>query len=116
VWLATSATARAWEPFRSENGDVRRGNELLEKGQAEEATKAFEAAARTLPNDPGVHLNRGLGLMATGKLPEAREAFKLAAQGQGNPELRGKAHYNMGLAFTREADAASDDDQLEQAQ
>jgi Ca-activated chloride channel family protein len=114
--LLTPLSARAWDPFRSENGDVRRGNELLQKGQAEAASQAFEAAARALPSDPGVQLNRGLGLMATGKLPEAREAFRLSTQGSATPEIRGKAHYNMGLAFMREAEAAAGENKPEEAQ
>jgi Ca-activated chloride channel family protein len=114
--LLLPGSARAWELFRSENRDVKRGNELLAQGKAEEATKAFDAAQRTLPNDPGVQLNRGLGLMASGKLPEAREAFRAATQGAATPEVRGKAHYNAGLAFSREADALSKEDKLDEAQ
>ena len=44
--------------------------------------------------------------MANGQLGEAREAFRLATQGHTDSALRGKAHYNMGLAFAREAEGA----------
>ncbi|MFT3921240.1 MAG: hypothetical protein QM778_01770 [Myxococcales bacterium] len=108
--------AQAWEWFRSENQDARRGNELLEKGKADEATQAYEAAQRALPNDPGLMLNKGLGLLGAGKLPEARDAFRAASQGQASPELRGKANYNLGLTFLREADTLAKEEKLEEAQ
>jgi Ca-activated chloride channel family protein len=113
--LYAPAEAQAWEPFRAENKDVKRGNELLEHGRAEQATQAYEAAQRSLPNDPGVQLNKGLGLLGVGKLPEAREAFRAASQG-GNPELRGKANYNLGLTFLREADTLAKEEKLEESQ
>jgi len=107
----------AWDLFRSENADVKRGNALLGQGKAQEATAAFDAAQRSLPNDPGVQLNRGLGLMASGDLPQAREAFRAAAQGSAAaPDLRSKAHYNTGLAFLGEADALAKEEKLEEAQ
>jgi hypothetical protein len=116
VALLAPRPAHAWDWFRSENSDARRGSELLANGQAEAASQAFESAARALPNDPGAQLNRGLGLLATGKLPEAREAFRSATQGGASPEVRGKAHYNMGLAFLREAEAAAGGEKQEEAQ
>lgn len=109
-------TAQAWDLFRAENKDVKRGNELLERGKAEEATQAYEAAQRSLPNDPGVQLNKGLGLLGAGKLAEAREAFRVASQGTAGPELRGKANYNLGLTFLSEADALAKEEKLEEAQ
>ncbi len=106
----------AWELFRSENADVKRGNELLQQGKAEEATQAFDAAQRALPGNAGVELNRGLGLMASGKLSDAREAFRASVQSAPTPELRSKANYNLGLSFLREADAAAQAEDLSQAQ
>jgi Ca-activated chloride channel homolog len=115
AWLV-SAPALAWEPFRSQNDEVLRGNEHLSKNQLPEAIAAYDAAAKRLPNEPGVHLDRGLALLKAGKLPEAREALRLATQGGQDAELRGKAHYNLGLAFLREADAAAKQEDHEQAQ
>ncbi len=115
VLLAGGGSAQAWDLFRSENKDVKRGNELLERGKSEEATAAYESAQRTLPNDPGVQLNKGLGLLGAGKLSEAREAFRAATQAPG-PELRSKANYNLGLTFLHEADALAKEEKLEESQ
>jgi tetratricopeptide (TPR) repeat protein len=115
--LAAPADARAWDWFRAENPDVQRGNALLGQNKPAEALQAFDAAQRSLPNDPGVQLNRGLSLMAAGKLGEAREALAGAAQRANTPELRAKAQYDLGLAFLREADAqAADEAQRAEAQ
>jgi Ca-activated chloride channel family protein len=114
-WLA-AAPALAWEPFRSQNGEVLQGNEHLAKGQLPEAIAAYDAAAKRLPNEPGVHLDRGLALLKAGKLPEAREALRLASQGGQDADVRGKAHYNLGLTFLREADAAAQEENHSEAQ
>jgi Ca-activated chloride channel family protein len=115
VWLV-AAPALAWEPFRSQNGEVLQGNEHLAKDQVPEAIAAYDAAAKRLPNEPGVHLDRGLALLKAGKLPEAREALRLASQGGQDAEVRGKAHYNLGLTFLREADAAAQQENHSEAQ
>jgi tetratricopeptide (TPR) repeat protein len=115
AWLV-AAPALAWEPFRSQNGEVLQGNEHLAKGQVPEAIAAYDAAAKRLPNEPGVHLDRGLALLKAGKLPEAREALRLASQGGQDADVRGKAHYNLGLAFLREADAAAQQENHSEAQ
>jgi Ca-activated chloride channel family protein len=115
AWLA-AAPAWAWEPFRSQNGEVLQGNEHLAKNQVPEAIAAYDEAAKRLPNEPGVHLDRGLALLKAGKLPQAREALRLATQGGQDAELRGKAHYNLGLAFLREADALAKEENHAEAQ
>ena len=114
--LLTPKGAYAWDWFRSENKDAKRGNQLLEQGKSEEATQAYEAAQRSLPSDPGLQLDKGLGLLGAGKLPEARDAFRAASQGQASAEVRGKANYNLGLTFLREADALAKEEKLEEAQ
>jgi tetratricopeptide (TPR) repeat protein len=106
VLCAWPSLALAWEPFRSQSRDVERGNEHMRKGQAAEALEAYDTAAKKLPNEPGVQLNRGLALMALGKLGPAREALRNATQGNGPADLRGGALYDLGLAFMQEADAA----------
>lgn len=108
--------ARAWEPFRSENADVLEGNRELESGAVDKAIAAYTEAAKRLPQDPGVHLDRGIALLKAGKLAEARDALRIATQGQSGPDVRAKAHYNLGLTFLQEADAAAKGDDLEGAQ
>ncbi len=116
IAIGFAPTARAWDPFRSESSDVRRGNEHLQKGQHAEALEAYETASRKLPKDSGVQLNRGLALMASDKLDAAREAFKLATQGSASREVRAESYYDLGLAFMQQAEAASKADKLDEAQ
>lgn len=114
--LVLPSVAQAWEPFRSESRDVARGNEHLQKGQYDEALEAYETAARKLPQEPAVQLNRGLALMGKGKLDEAREAFRASTQGNASPELRAQGNYDLGLAFLAQADATAKANDLEGAQ
>jgi Ca-activated chloride channel family protein len=107
--------ALAWELFRSESSAVERGNEHLSKGQHEEALKAYDEAARELPNDPAVQLDRGLALSSLGKLGEAREAFRRAGSASAPKEIRGPALYDLGLAFMQEADMAGKAEDLDGA-
>ncbi len=113
--LSIANVARAWEPFRSESGAVSRGNQELGKGQAKEALAAYDEAARALPADPGVQLDRGLALLALGKLGEAREALRRAGSGGGPKELRAAALYDLGLAFMKEAELAAKAEDLDGA-
>jgi Ca-activated chloride channel family protein len=108
--------ALAWEPFRSANGDVLRGNDELKKGQLDKALAAYSDAAKRLPQEPGVHLDRGIALLKAGKLNEARDALQIATQGSPSPEVRAKANYNLGLAFLQEAEAAAKSEDLEAGQ
>jgi len=108
--------ALAWDWLRSENGDVREGNAQLEKNQLDKALAAYGAAAKRLPGEGGVHLDRGIALLRNGKAGEAREALRLATQGASSPEVRAKAHYNLGLAFMNDADTLAKEDNLDEAQ
>jgi hypothetical protein len=102
-----ASPVRAWEWFRGENGNVREGNERLRANDAASALRAYEAAARELPSDPGVHLNRGLALLALAEHDKAREAFLLATEPPAPAAIRAAAYYDLGLAFYRQADAAA---------
>ncbi len=105
--LGVAPRAYAWEWFRSENGNVRDGNEALAAGDAEAATAAYDRAAAELPSEPGVHLNRGLALLAQDQHGPAREAFLRATEPPAPREVRAAAHYDAGLSFYEEADAAA---------
>lgn len=113
--LLQGGTAKAWELFRSESGSVAQGNEHLAKKQYKEALESYDRAARELPDDPGVQLNRGLALSALGKLGDAREAFRRAGSGNAPPEVRGPALYDLGAAFVQEADQAGKAEDLDGA-
>jgi type IV pilus assembly protein PilF len=53
---------------------------LKERGDCAEALTQLDEAARTLPEDAEIQLNRGLCLLSLGKRPSAREAFQRAWQ------------------------------------
>ena len=107
--------APAW--LRSKNGDVERGNERLAAGDADGALKAYDEAARALPSEGGVHLNRGLALLKQGKVDAARDALRMATDSSaGSPEVRSDAFYDLGIAFYRQAEAAAAEQQDEAAQ
>jgi Ca-activated chloride channel family protein len=107
--------APAW--LRSKNGDVERGNERLTAGDADGALKAYDDAARALPSEGGVHLNRGLALLKQGKLDAARDALRMATDSSaGSPEVRSDAFYDLGIAFYRQAEAAVTEQQDDAAQ
>jgi hypothetical protein len=112
MWLvalglaALPLQARAELPalLRSENSDVREGNEKLQKGDAKGALASYDVAARSLPDSPGVQLDRGLALLKAGELPKARESLLAATQPSAPPALRADAYHNLALAFYREGD------------
>jgi Ca-activated chloride channel family protein len=116
VSIATAATALsmahaphalAWEWLRSENAHVRDGNEALRAGDAQAAQAEYDRAAAELPSEPGVQLDRGLALLAQEAHATAREAFLRATEPPAPREIRAAAHYDAGLSFYREADAAA---------
>ncbi|MCU0677344.1 MAG: hypothetical protein MUE69_31710 [Myxococcota bacterium] len=98
--------------------DRERGNERLRANDANGALQSYDRAARALPNEAGVQLNRGLALLAANDLAQAREALLRATDPQAPRELRADAYYDLGLAFYREGDAlaATEDHQGAQAQ
>jgi Ca-activated chloride channel family protein len=108
--------ASAWELFRSENPDVRDGNERLTAGDAEGAVAAYDRAVATLPGEPAVRLDRGLALLAAGRMDEAREELLRATEPPASAEIRGAAHYDLGLAFYQQGDAAATAGEHEEAQ
>ncbi|HEY6879933.1 MAG TPA: tetratricopeptide repeat protein [Polyangiales bacterium] len=115
VLLALSSPARAWELFRSESSAVERGNAALAKGQHKEALEAYDQAARELPDNPAVQLDRGLALLGMDKLGEAREAFRRAGVANAPKDVRGPGLYNLGLTFLKEADLAGKAEDLDGA-
>jgi Ca-activated chloride channel family protein len=119
--LAAGARADAGEAggsglLRSENGSVRAGNAKLKAGDAKAALGEYDRAARELPAEGGVHLNRGLALLKTGDLVAAREALRLATQPPASKAVRADAYYDLGNTFYKEADASAGKNEHEPAQ
>jgi hypothetical protein len=103
AWSSASP-ASAWEPFITPNSHVEDGNRAMAEGDHAGALEAYDRAARELPSEPGVHLNRGLALLAAGQLADARQAFLTATEPPASPDIRADAYYDLGLAFYREGD------------
>ena len=77
------APAFAWELLRTENADVEAGNAAFRAGRLPEALPAYDRAARSLPSEPGVHLDRGVVLMAQAAQaedPATRERLETSAR------------------------------------
>jgi len=108
-------TAHAWNPLRTENDEVKRGNELMQREQYDEALEAYDQAAEELPESKGVQLNRGLALLAKGMLEPAKEAFLSAADPSAGSNTRADAYYDLGVAFAREGDALAQQGDFEGA-
>ncbi len=106
LWIVPSQ-ASAWELFRSENPDVREGNERLLAGDAAGAVTAYDRAVRALPSEPAVHLDRGLALLHAARFDEAREELLRATEPPASAEVRAAAHYDLGIAFYQQGDAAA---------
>ncbi|MFW2389246.1 MAG: hypothetical protein ACN4G0_12970 [Polyangiales bacterium] len=113
--LAMPASASAWSPLRGENSNAKRGNALMGEEQYGPALEAYDEAARELPNVPEVHVNRGLAFLGQGLSEQSKEAFVAAADPSASPNTRADAYYNLGIAFAREGDSLSEQEEFEQA-
>ena len=85
---------------------VRQGNALYESGQYEAALRQYEAAAEELPESPVVEFNRGNALFKSHDEDQALDHY-LAALATDDPELAGRARYNIGVIKYRQALAAA---------
>jgi Ca-activated chloride channel family protein len=110
------AHAEPWSLLRSKNANVEDGNQRLAANDPKGALAAYDKAARELPSEGGVHLNRGLALLRSGDLPKAREALHLATQPPASAEVRADAHYDLGIAFYKEADQRAGEQKHDEAQ
>ena len=105
--LLPSAYAELPPLLRSENSNVRDGNEKLNRGDAKGALESYTLAARQLPEAPGVQLDRGLALLKSGDLAKARESFLSATTPSATPALRADAYENLALLSLLEGDDVS---------
>jgi Ca-activated chloride channel family protein len=116
--LLCARPARADLPgfLRSENGEVKSGNDALTKGDAKGALESYNHAAHKLPDAPGVQLDRGLALLKQGEYAKAREALLSATQPNAPIDLRADAYRDLSLSFYREADGLATQDKHDEAQ
>ncbi len=113
--LVPAGRARAWDPLHTPNPDIAEGNARMAAGNPEGALEAYDEAARRLPDDPRVALNRGLALMAMGDLDAAGEALSRAGQDSSDDAIRAAAFYDLGLAHYRTGDELAGAEDHEQA-
>jgi Ca-activated chloride channel homolog len=90
----------AFEPLKSSNKDVEQGNLRMKAGKAEEALSFYDKAVAALPNDPGVHFDRGTALYALSRFDEAGQEFLRATEAK-DTALKASAFYNLGNAFSK---------------
>jgi tetratricopeptide (TPR) repeat protein len=96
--LALTPLLLGFDPFRTSNSNVERGNASLEQGKFKEALSAYDRAAKELPDEPGVQYNRGVALAKLGRFDEARQAL-LKATAATDRALKAKSFYNLGNAY-----------------
>ena len=102
--IAFPISASAWNPLRSNNSDVERGNALLAEGKTADALKAYEAAAPKLLRSAGLAMNEGLAHLMASDFATAQEKLDQASQAE-DKITRADALYNLGLAMALQADA-----------
>jgi Ca-activated chloride channel family protein len=83
-------------------GDVERGNRHYRAGRYAEAAAAYQEALRDGSDSPQLRYNLGTALLQLGRLEEAEQQLR-AALAAVDPELRERAHYNLGNRFLAEA-------------
>lgn|GEM_PF-6900225 len=83
--------------------ELKRGRQLASKGQHAEAVHAFDAALRSVPDEPRVLNELGWELRLTGDLTRAEEVCRKAAK-KGEPPMRAPALYNLGRVLEQRGD------------
>jgi tetratricopeptide (TPR) repeat protein len=84
-----------FDPFRSANEDVEQGNAKLGAKKYKQALEHYDSAAKELPEEPGVHYNRGIALHRLGRHKEAAEALGKATTAR-DRNLKSKSFFNLG--------------------
>jgi Ca-activated chloride channel homolog len=84
--------------LHSRDKAVEEGNVQMKAGKPEQALGRYDDAVKRLPEDPGVHFNRGAALYGLSRGEEAAQSFLQATEAKA-PDLKGAAFYNLGNAF-----------------
>lgn len=101
VWLLVAGCSQATR-------ETRRGEQLYDAGRYQESYGAFQRALAE-SGDPALHYSMGTALYRLRHYEEAARRFRDAT---GVPRLRQRSYYNLGNAYVREAEDASDKDVL----
>jgi len=110
ILTAQPHAAYGWNPFLKENGKVKKGNKLVEKGKPEDAVKKYDAALAELSDNASVHYNKGVALFKAAEKNEASGESSLQAAarsfmsaidlaGEEETGLKADAFYNLGNTY-----------------
>lgn len=83
-------------------GDFERGNRLYREGRYAEAVEAYQAALEDGHDTPALRYNLGTALLRLGRYDEADRHLRAALEGV-EPDIRTRAHYNLGNRFLNAA-------------
>lgn len=83
-------------------GDVEKGNRHYRAGRYEEAVRVYEKVVKQGKAAPHVHYNLGTALLRLGRHREAQPHLQMATR-EAPPELKQRAHYNLGNRYLEEA-------------
>jgi Ca-activated chloride channel family protein len=109
TWLVNDAHAettgvlKSWETYQ----DNEAGIKALERGDIDEAKRAFGSAQARDPKRPELEYNQGVVQMQEGNVEEAIRRFEGAAKGafqNGHPDLGAEAIFNLGVAQAKKGD------------
>ncbi len=74
--------------LQSRDKAVEEGNVQMKAGKPEQALGRYDEAVKRLPEDPGVHFNRGAALYGLSRWEEAAQSFLQATEAKA-PDLKG---------------------------
>lgn len=87
---------------QSANASIRKGNDLYRQSQFEGAEQQYKHALATEPANTTAAYNLANALQQQKKYEEARKVLTGIINNTGNAKLKSAAHYNNGVAFTKE--------------
>ena len=93
-------TLLAMGPFEKNDPRVAQGMEAFDRGQYDDALKAFDEAGKEHPKSPVLEFDRGNALYKLGRMEDARNAYQHVTD-LDRGELGAKDYYNLGNAWAR---------------